>query len=233
MNWQLDLVLTKDSIFISQTYSQRSRDYLLHLVYLADLPSGLLRAAADVPREGTLFTPFPRDGWQGQWSAWQGADSSLGLVTSLCPAPYRRSWTTPAMEFHRFPTTGMRQKHRDSVVPLKRWHRNSLRISCCQWQQNISCILQKTEADHKRWRVLFPLSPLHPTGIVLLRPYANLNSIQDRELRYLTLTQVAHGRVTSTDLSVTRRTNVNEQEEQISPSQTPQCDKHKPSMQAD
>lgn len=182
MGCQLVLVLTKELISISPTYFRRSRDYLLHLLHLADLPSGLLRAAEDVPREGTLFTPFPRDGREGQWSAQQGADSWLGLGASLCPAPYRRSWTAPAMEFHRFPTTGMRRKPRDAVAPRKRWHRNSLWISCCQRQQNISCILQKTGGDLKRRRVPFPLSPLRPTGIAPLRPYANLNSIQDREL---------------------------------------------------
>lgn len=55
------LILTEGFVLVSPTFFQLPRDYLLYLMHVADVPSGQLRAAEDVPREGALFTPFPRD----------------------------------------------------------------------------------------------------------------------------------------------------------------------------
>lgn len=43
-----------------------SRNLLLHIIHVADLPPGQLRAAEDVPGEGTLAAPLARDDREGK-----------------------------------------------------------------------------------------------------------------------------------------------------------------------
>ena len=50
-----------------------SRDLLLHIIHVADLPPGQLRAAEDVPGEGTLAAPLARDDWEGETWQWKRA----------------------------------------------------------------------------------------------------------------------------------------------------------------
>lgn len=111
-----------------------SRHLVLHLIHLADVSPGQLRAAEDVPGEGTLAAPLPRNDREGQASARAksfptcvldaGPAIVPGNLHSVCLSSDRISWTTPATASLRSPITATRLHRRDGWT----------RIPCCCWQ---------------------------------------------------------------------------------------------------